>query len=434
MAVAVAGSQANARYRFKLRKWLTPGLLLGLSLLTSPPPVRATDRLPFEEHNDESTDQAHQTDPADAAESSFEIEIAGEYWRQLSLGDEPDDGLRELGAEFTAALSYPLRPGLTFFGEVIGLLETQWTDTEPNRHTDESLERGELWLRWQPNLNSALALQFGSQTFSEPREWWWEEDLDALRLEYGNDAGVFTAALAKETAPRSTLDDDIHPADDDVVRALVHLRRTWDSAQQLDAFALYQRDRSDTPRLGEIANRNDEVDADLNWLGLRASGGLALENYGALSYRLDGAWVWGHERLVEFADSDGDFAEVTESRRLDVRGWALDVGGAWTLPVTAQPQLFLGYAVGSGDADPDDATDRSFRQTGLQENEDLFRYYGELFYPELSNLRIFTVGVNWPLLDDGLLSLVHHRYRQDQPAPFLRDVGIERDPEASIPI
>ncbi|MEE4379135.1 MAG: alginate export family protein [Candidatus Competibacteraceae bacterium] len=363
----------------------------------------------------------------------LELEIAGEQWRRLTLGEEADDEQGELGLELTASLEYPLSPRLTFFGEIIGLIEKQWDDAESAEYTDRSLERGELWLRWQPPANDSLAIQFGSQTFNEPREWWWEEDLDALRLDYNTDHWEYIVALAKETTPRSTLDDDIHPEEDDLVRALGYLGGVWAADQRLKAFALMQRDRSYSPPIGVIANQNDASDADLNWLGSRACGLLSLRNFGTLAYRFDGAWVWGHERLYEFAESDAESAEVTDSRRRDVRGWALDVGGTWALPLADEPRLFFGYALGSGDTDPDGDIDRSFRQTGLQENETLFRYYGELFYPELSNLRVFSVGVHWPVLDNGLLTLAHHRYRQDVAAPYQRETGIDRDPEGDDP-
>jgi len=79
-----------------------------------------------------------------------------------------------------------------------------------------------------------------------------------------------------------------------------------------------------------------------------------------------------------------------------IRGLGLDVGSTYTFRLPLKPAIAIGYAFGTGDPNPDDHIDRSFRQSGLQYNSDQltgvtwFKYYGELFDPDLSNLSIFT--------------------------------------------
>ena len=88
-----------------------------------------------------------------------------------------------------------------------------------------------------------------------------------------------------------------------------------------------------------------------------------------------------------------------------------------------RPALTLGFAFGSGDRNPDDGTDGTFRQTGLQDNEwDFggatdFKYYGEVLDPELSNLAILTAGVGIRPSDKFSLDLVYHYYLQHRAAP-----------------
>lgn len=100
-----------------------------------------------------------------------------------------------------------------------------------------------------------------------------------------------------------------------------------------------------------------------------------------------------------------------------------------------EPSITLGYAFGTGDGDPDDSVDKSFRQTGLQANEagfngvPDFKYYGELFDPELSNLSIFTAGAGIKPTEDSSIDLVYHYYLQDTASDSLRDVGIDADPD-----
>jgi hypothetical protein len=83
-------------------------------------------------------------------------------------------------------------------------------------------------------------------------------------------------------------------------------------------------------------------------------------------------------------------------RKQRVRGWAIDVGARWDTQLPGQPLFTMGYAMGSGDKNPSKGTDRAFRQTGLQSNDEEFRTYGELLRPELSKLSIPVVAVQFP--------------------------------------
>ena len=100
---------------------------------------------------------------------------------------------------------------------------------------------------------------------------------------------------------------------------------------------------------------------------------------------------------------------------------------AYHLDAPLSPHVILGYAFGSGNSDPDDDRDDAFRQTGLQGNETEvggltpFRYYGEAFDPELSNLSIFTAGLGTRPTPELSADLVYHYYLQDHAADELRD-------------
>ena len=97
------------------------------------------------------------------------------------------------------------------------------------------------------------------------------------------------------------------------------------------------------------------------------------------------------------------------------------------------PRLTLGYAFGSGDSSPESGGDRSFRQTGIQDNETSFgnvrRFptYGLILQPELSNLHIGTVGVGFSLARRTSLDFVYHYYAQAHAADFMRDAAIDAE-------
>ena len=104
-----------------------------------------------------------------------------------------------------------------------------------------------------------------------------------------------------------------------------------------------------------------------------------------------------------------------------------DVGGTYRFTkVSMQPSVTLGYAYGSGDGNPNDNKNREFRQTGLQSNEGRFggltqfKVYGETFDPELSNLRIFTLGFGFRAASNAFVDLVYHSYRLNRIGNDLR--------------
>jgi alginate production protein len=78
--------------------------------------------------------------------------------------------------------------------------------------------------------------------------------------------------------------------------------------------------------------------------------------------------------------------------------------------------------------------DRSFRQTGLHDNEGTwagvakFKYYGELLDPELSNLRVLTGGIGLRPTPTTSLDLVAHAYWQHTAAAQLRDTRLDIAP------
>ena len=99
-----------------------------------------------------------------------------------------------------------------------------------------------------------------------------------------------------------------------------------------------------------------------------------------------------------------------------------------------EPSVTIGYAFGSGDPDLADGVDKNFQQTGLQDNQGKFngvtkfKYYGELFEPELSNIMIGTTGIGISPFQKSSLDVVYHYYSQVYRANLLRDVGIKKEP------
>lgn len=110
------------------------------------------------------------------------------------------------------------------------------------------------------------------------------------------------------------------------------------------------------------------------------------------------------------------------------RAWGLDVGGTYRFAdLPFDPNITLSFAQGSGDGNPDDGVNTEFRQTGQQTNEaryiglSKFKAYGEVLDPELSNLRVMTLGLGARANPGTSIDLVYHRYHLKAPASEIRN-------------
>jgi alginate production protein len=117
------------------------------------------------------------------------------------------------------------------------------------------------------------------------------------------------------------------------------------------------------------------------------------------------------------------------SRKFD--GYGFDVGFTYRFTgVATHPNVTLSYAFGSGDGDPNSAKNREFRQSGLHSNEtrlggvSKFKIYGEALDPELSNIKLFTLGVGFRPAPNVSVDVVYHRYRLHRIAEQLRTTAL----------
>jgi len=359
-----------------------------------------------------------------------EYEATLDYRKDFALDRQAKDDLLRLDQEFQLRMSYRHNDWVSLLIEAKVLGETEPYKEGGHRKANVMLERGETWVRFDKLFGRNLTLKVGRQNFEEPRRWWWDDDLDAVGVRYRHDPFFFELGVARELLPTTTPENFIDPENEGVVRVLARTNWLFSKNHGLDLFFLHQNDRSSTPSLGALVRkqREDPSDARLWWGGLRVMGKAPAVGYGDFSYWADAAVVLGNETLVELADAGGGFRRVISRKDQRVRGWAFDVGGRWASELPGLPMFTLGYALGSGDKDPDRGSDRAFRQTGLQSNDEEFRTYGELLRPELSNLSIPTLAVQFPLLSKSHVEFAYRHFRQYYAVPFLRDGRIEADP------
>ncbi len=353
--------------------------------------AREQPQLPF--NLDDPPDLSIRLTPAFALGLEFTLEVEQEnnFDQERTLAVER----MLVSPELSLAVSYDPHP------KVLAFLEVEWSrelaTAERDQQTDSaSLELKQAYLAF-PEVATGLKLQIGRQSFKDEREWLFDEDLDALRIFYRRQRLGFEVALSRDKLFAKEL---LRSETRERINYYLLLGRYARSrGGELQLFAFKRDDRS-IARLSPLH------------LGLLSQGPL----------------VGGWQHWLALATLRG--RDGTTS----LRGWGLDLGLSYQSDLRWRPSLTLGYAYGSGDADPTDNIDRSYRQTGLQDNSARFHgfvavgYYGELFDPELANLEVATVGLGIRPLRNASLDLVYHRYRQAQASAQQRALMIELSP------
>jgi alginate production protein len=326
-----------------------------------------------------------------------ELEVDSSFATNLDLDSATDDDLSLVEPQFALWLSL----NRTYAGAFLELeLAREWALDEPaDAEAEErraTLDPKEIYLWLRPFGDERLSALVGRQKFKDKREWFFDEELDGVRLRSRLGQFEIEASASREELFTKDLLADREEGERVNNWLLV---ATYEPAEEvrLSAYTLVRDDR-------------DRLESPI-YFGL-SSGGEPVERF---AYWLELAHVRGRE------DST------------NIRGWGFDVGGTYEFALPLKPALTLAYAFGSGDDDPDDDTQRSFRQTGLEDNEakvsgvNDFLYYGEFLQPTLRNIRIVTGGLGVRPTGQMSVEVVYHHYSQDHASDEL-DSSLEAEP------
>lgn len=264
------------------------------------------------------------------------------------------------------------------------------TDGEPFEERHQS-SFNEAYGYWSDVGLRGLDLQVGRQDFDEPREWIYDQNLDAARVIWRRDPvrlELSASTVLRSGGPRDEATDN-----------LIGYLSNGDPDRHLAAYVIDRRDK------------RGDLDYPIHF-GARALG----------------QWLPNQEVWAEFSTLRGYEGQN------DLRSSGFDVGTTWYPPAAEDWYFTAGYAFGEGDANPNDDVDRTFRQTGLNDNNGTwggvtsFRYYGELFDPDLMNIGVTTLGIGKRLSARRSLDLVFHRYAQDELSNSMPGTGLRRQP------
>lgn len=324
---------------------------------------------------------------------------------------------------------YSFGQPLSLFAQVDLVMEEDLLAHTLNEVSDQYVEFGEIWLASEHLFGSNLSVDAGRLHFEDDRRWWWDDELDAVRLTYEKETFELAFAVGRAVVPRRSDQSYVEPENDRVLRWIGEATWDWSPNHAFDFFFLASDDHSPTPTPGDVVagEREDDSDARQTWVGARALGAFELGAGHFLGYWLEAASVRGRERVIDYEDVSSTQSQVTGIAKRNVGGWGIDTGLNWMLPGALEPRIFGGFATTSKDRTPESGSDRTFRQTELHTNEagfggvEHYPNYGILLRPELSNLRVWTLGAGIALFRSSSLDLVYHYDRLIWPAEQLRD-------------
>lgn len=337
----------------------------------------------------------------------------------LTLGDEPTEKrLEKEEYEFEFDLLYQIDDHwyAFFAGSLVEEVET----IEPAGLKEEDIsgfERKQIGIGVEFGEEVTSDLSIGRVEFLSIGEWWlwWDEDLDAIKLE--SSYGDFEALIgvAEEQARENTDEDFIDPEVDEIKRLLASLG--WEIAdnQSLHFFYLDQQDDSSSFIDGETidTDKEDEEDADLSWTGISYLGEFEGDTMGELEVELHYARVSGDETVYEFEEMPGGTSDVDgDPVKSRVRGSAQGFLINWSPAQADDWSFIIGRAQG----------EREYRQNGLQGDSEVF---GELLQPELANLVVKTIGIEYEINEYAEIGLQAFEYEQDSAIDELRDAAID---------
>ena len=348
----------------------------------------------------------------------------------LSLGG--DAGLERLiERDYELELDLEYRPSneLGLFMTAALIDETERVSPAGLEQSRSGLELKEIGLSYFFGDVVQTELKLGRIEYESTSQWWslWDDELDSICLQSRTGDIETLLVLAEEQLPESTSDDFIEPELDDLERFFLSVNWEIIEGHSVEFHYLKQRDNSSNYSVGErLKNeRIDDEDADLTWQGISYLTELDHDSLGSFNLELHYTEVTGHSTLYEFEDPESGHSEVAEIVQQDIDGSAHGFHIRWKPSILNKLTLIAAGATGSGDSTTSDELSKSYRQTDIQGD---LESYGELYQPELSNLDIRMIGLEWQTTTSMSIALLRYEYIQETPSDEIRDASIDAEP------
>ena len=325
------------------------------------------------------------------------VELQADTKRGYSLNTQPDDATSIFTPKLSPAFSYDPNRYLQIYANPTIETPVAFEETVDNTQTPAvKLNLAFLTLK---NIVDGVRLQVGRQRFIDTKRWLFNESMDAARLAYQyENISLELSASRFSLFQTDLLNRERKDTGETFINYYSYLNYKFGKKNHVGLFAIYQDE--------QLLDRKHPI-----FFGIQSDGKIFKD----LKYWIQTAIVRG---------TDG-------SRH--IRGEAIDVGLTQVFGGALEPSITVGYAYGTGDGNPNDNVDTSFRQTGFQGNSDKFngvarfKYYGEVLDPRLTNLMIFTGGVGIRPGEKTSFDLVYHYYLQDHASTSIRGSDLTTD-------
>ncbi len=362
----------------------------------------------------------------DSISGSVAIESGVDVIRQ------PDEsGGTELFRESALEVSLTIE-GESQAGDFQGIAELSVNterESEPGTAslTQSYAELKQLWIQ-RSTANDGV-FRVGLQEIEDDRGWWWDtEQWAAMIMDNGDSDNYWAMAAIAGSAEINTIDEPADPEQADIYRLMVHAGTDFGTEHDFKVYGLVTADLSKTEEVSSSIpeGAEDDSDATLVHLGLGWTHQTITSSFGSLNWRADLAFMRGRETNISYQDDDVNQALTVSARETtQLTGWAIDTGIELLLPLPGQPKLQFGYAVGSGTGAGDADGSQTFRQTGIHDNSQNSGLYGMVLEPQLSNVRIFSSALTFPVTEGGEISFFYHRFSRLNGADAVPDNALD---------
>jgi alginate production protein len=311
-------------------------------------------------------------------------------------------------------------------------IDTNTNGQEDKFIADSSLSLGEAWINLDFSDDDIdRNLTVGTQSIADYRGWLVDSDITLIRYVVSDHSWSFSNGFGLSTDTLSfgmNYEPEDEPDEPWKLKFLSEFQYSSELQHEISLFLLGQYDMGRQIEIGDTVSNDvgDLGNEKILWTGFQARGEFSDdEERPSFGYWADVAVVVGNETIYDFEDNDEETQSVSDQQRMIVNGWAIDLGVSTWTQIMGRPQISLGFASTSIDGDTEDDIDRSFRQTGLQSNDDEISYYGLVLSPELSNLQIVRAAISYPILDNSYLKFLFLDYHQRRADRSLKDSNLD---------
>lgn len=360
-------------------------------------------------------------------ELSLSIESVG------ILGDEDNEFTNQREQVISSELEYtqPFFLGELISGQTMLLATAEQIDASTETTVNGSyVTLEELWFSW---AQDSKTLWLGRRNIEDSSSWWWGEPVTGAGFSFHGTqiSSQLLAAISQASVSSQSTTGD--PEDESIFMLLGSMKFQPTLNRALTIYLFHHEDTSSDYKIDQMVGDTefDESDNQLTWFGLRYERSFAKTLPGEWALLLDAAWLTGQTIEYELKENEDEQAVVTEKTRTSRAAWAFNTWLSWQPPEQTQLELRLGYAFGSGTKNNHTEGSRTFEQTGLQANEDLTHYYGRISNPNLSNLHVGSVLINYQLQEESHIYTQFNRYRRASVYDDTVEFDIELDIQAA---